>query len=485
MGILILLFLFIYSTWDNFYRNRNLPPGPTPLPLIGSILHIKKGRLVKSFIKLWDQYGSVYTLYFGSRPVVVLCGYETVKEALVDRGEEFGGRGPLPVMDKFAQGYGIGHANGERWKIMRSFTMKTLKSFGLAKKSSEWKIQKEAQYIVDEFRKFDGHPFDPSKKLLEAVSNVLCAVIFGNRFDYTDGRFSKLLDIVDETFQLASSSWGKLHIILPSLIDYIPGPHHRIIQLSEELAEFVHERVKASQKSLDLSSPRHFIDSFLIKMEEEKKDPNTEFILRNLLVIVHNLFLAGTGTTSTTLRYGLLVLLKYHEVQVLGHKEIDDIIGRNRAPTLQDRNRMPYMEAMIHEMQRFTDLIPMGVPRRTTKKVTLNGYTLPKDINIYPMLTTVLKDPNCFKYPTEFNPENFLNEKGEFKRNDAFMPLAAGKRICLGESLVRMELFLFLVTILQNFDLKSPVPVEELDITPNVSGLGNFPKPYKLAFIPR
>ncbi|KAG8540219.1 hypothetical protein GDO81_019695 [Engystomops pustulosus] len=101
------------------------------------------------------------------------------------------------------------------------------------------------------------------------------------------------------------------------------------------------------------------------------------------------------------------------------------------------------------------------------------------------MLTTVLKDPTCFKFPTEFNPQNFLNEKGKFMKNDAFMPLAAGKRICLGESLVKMELFLFLVAILQNFDLKSPVPREELDLNPNVSGVANFPKPYTLAFIPR
>ncbi|XP_071981308.1 cytochrome P450 2G1-like [Engystomops pustulosus] len=485
MGILILLFLFIYSTWDNFYRNRNLPPGPTPLPLIGSILHIKKGRLVKSFIKLWDQYGSVYTLYFGSRLVIVLCGYETVKEALVDRGEEFGGRGPLPVMDKFAQGYGIGHANGERWKIMRSFTMKTLKSFGLAKKSHEWKIQKEAQCIVDEFRKFDGHPFDPSKQLLEAVSNVLCAVIFGNRFDYTDGRFSKLIDIVEETFQLASSSWGKLHIILPSSIDYLPGPHHRIIQLSEELAEFVHERVKASQKSLDLSSPRHFIDSFLIKMEEEKKDPNTEFILRNLLVIAHNLFLAGTGTTSTTLRYGLLVLLKYHEVQAKIHEEIDQVIGRDRVPCFDDREQMPYTQAVIHEIQRFCDVSPLNASHMVTKDVSFRGFHIPKGTEILPLLCTVHRDPKQFASPWKFNPNHFLDENGKFQRNDAVMAFSAGKRICVGENLARMELFIFLTTILQSFSLVSQVQLTEDDIAPKMSGFLNGPIDFELSFLPR
>ncbi|XP_075042088.1 putative inactive cytochrome P450 2G1 [Mixophyes fleayi] len=105
--------------------------------------------------------------------------------------------------------------------------------------------------------------------------------------------------------------------------------------------------------------------------------------------------------------------------------------------------------------------------------------------NVFPVLSSVLKDPTCFPYPNEFNPKNFLDENGEFKKNDAFMPLASGKKICLGEALVRMELFLFLVNVLQNFNLKSAVPPEELDITPDVSGFGNIPKPYKISFIPR
>ncbi|CAJ0966745.1 unnamed protein product [Ranitomeya imitator] len=90
MGILVVTCIIIYSTWDTFYRKRNLPPGPTPLPLVGTLLHIKRGEMVNSLMKLWSQYGSVYTLYFGSRPVVVLCGYEAMKEALIDQGDVFG-----------------------------------------------------------------------------------------------------------------------------------------------------------------------------------------------------------------------------------------------------------------------------------------------------------------------------------------------------------------------------------------------------------
>ncbi|KAG8549040.1 hypothetical protein GDO81_023008 [Engystomops pustulosus] len=152
-AILALICIFVFMTRNTTSRRCHLPPGPTPLPLIGSLLHIQRGALVPSLFKLWDQYGSVYTLYLGSKPAVVLCGYETVKEALVDRRDEFGGRGPIPVLERFTQGYGFILSNGKQWNILRNFTMK---NFGFGKKSSEWKIRKEAQCVVEEFRKLNA-----------------------------------------------------------------------------------------------------------------------------------------------------------------------------------------------------------------------------------------------------------------------------------------------------------------------------------------
>ncbi|XP_073454691.1 cytochrome P450 2C23-like [Aquarana catesbeiana] len=157
-AVLILLSCcyFIFSTWKTMYRKRGLPPGPTPLPLIGNLLNMRMGSMANSFVKLYEQYGSVYTLYFGLNPIIVICGYEAVKEALINQNDEFCGRGKLPTIGQFTKDYGLSLANGERWKKMRTFAFKTLRDFGLGKRSNEWKIQEEARCVVEEFRKSQG-----------------------------------------------------------------------------------------------------------------------------------------------------------------------------------------------------------------------------------------------------------------------------------------------------------------------------------------
>ncbi|XP_063794654.1 cytochrome P450 2G1-like [Pseudophryne corroboree] len=443
-------------------------------------------KIIISLIQLSEKYGDVFTIYLGSRLIVVVTGYNLVKEIYLDKGDDYLNRGEMPAWKPFFKNYGLIYTtNLERWRELRRFSLLTLRDFGLGKRNTEDRIQEETRCLVAELKKTEGSFCDPRHCLSRAVCNVIFTIMFGNRHEYGEKDIDTVLSYIYETFVMVSSAWGQVYEMFPGLMRFIPGHHHKITHLLKKLGQYVDNRVQINLKTLDPNNPRDYVDAFLIKMEKEKNNPDSEFNMENLLACTLQIFFAGVETVSTTLNYSFLILLKYPEVLAKVQKEIDHIIGRNRNPMVQDRKNMPYTEAMIHEMQRFTDLVPMGVPRRTIREVKLKGYTLPKDTDVLPMLTSVLKDPSCFKYPTEFKPENFLNEKGEFQKNNAFMPLSAGKRICLGEPLVRMELFLFLTTVLQNFNLKSPVPREELDITPNVSGLGNFPKPYKIAFISR
>ncbi|NXS39366.1 CP2CF protein, partial [Balaeniceps rex] len=152
---------------------------------------------------------------------------------------------------------------------------------------------------------------------------------------------------------------------------------------------------------------------------------------------------------------------------------------------LRDRGAMPYTEAVLHEAQRYLDLIPLGFIRTVKRDTQLGGFTVPKGCTIYPVLSSALRDPRHFKNPEAFDPRHFLDEKGGFKKSEAFMPFSAGGRMCVGESLARAQLFLFLTAILQRFQLRHPPGRPRLDLRPDVSGIMNVPRPFELCFCPR
>ncbi|XP_041516891.1 cytochrome P450 2C55-like isoform X2 [Microtus oregoni] len=422
---LVLSCLFLLSLWRQSSERRKLPPGPTPLPIIGNILQVDLKDISKSLKNFSKVYGSVFTLYLGRKPTVVLHGYKALKEAFIDHGDEFAGRGNFPMAEKIGKGHGIVFSSGRTWKEMRRFSLMTLRNFGMGKRSIEDRVQEEARCLVEELRKSNGSPCDPTFILACAPCNVICSIIFQNRFDYKDQEFLNFMNVLNENIEILSSPWM-----------------------------------------------------------QEKNNPKTEFTHENLFFSAADLFSAGTETTSTTLRYSLLLLLKHPEVTAKVQKEIDHVIGRHRSPCMEDRSHMPYTDAVLHEVQRFVDLLPNNLPHAVTCDIKFRNYFIPKGTTVIASLTSVLHDDKEFPNPERFDPGHFLDENGKFKKSDYFVPFSTGKRICVGEGLARMELFLFLTTILQSFNLRSPIDPNDLDVTPVNNGFVSLPPEFQICFIP-
>ncbi|KAG3256091.1 cytochrome P450 2A13 [Ictidomys tridecemlineatus] len=445
--------MVLMSVWRQRKLGGKLPPGPTPLPFIGNYLQLDTEQMYNCLMKLSKRYGPVFTVHLGTRRVVVLCGYDAVKEALVDQAEEFSGRGENATFDWLFKGYGVVFSNGERAKQLRRFSITTLRDFGVGKRGIEERIQEEAGFLIQAFRETCGAFIDPTFYMSRTVSNVISSIVFGDRFDYEDKEFLSLLRMIQGSFQFSATSTGQLYEMFYSVMKHLPGPQQQAFKELQGLEDFVARKVEQNQRTLDPNSPRDFIDSFLIRI--------------------------------TTLRYGFLMLMKHPEVEAKLHEEIDRVIGRNRQPKFEDRAKMPYTEAVIHEIQRFGDMIPMGLSRRVIKDTKFRDFFLPKGTEVFPMLGSVLRDTKFFSNPEDFNPQHFLDDKGQFKKSDAFVPFSIGKRYCFGEGLARMELFLFLTTILQNFCFKSPQAPQDIDVSPKHVGFATIPRTYTMSFLAR
>ncbi|KAG5262887.1 hypothetical protein AALO_G00280090 [Alosa alosa] len=309
---------------------------------------------------------------------------------------------------------------GPKWQEHRRFALTTLRNFGMGKRSMEEKILEETQHICAEVEKHAGKSMDPQHLFHFAASDIVCSIIFGSRFDYDDPYFKNLILMIEELTKLVFDPWA----------------------------------IRA--------------------------DKGTTFEDSQLAAMLFDLLIAGTDTTSNTLRTATLYLMTHPHIQERCYQEIEEVLGSREEVCFEDRLSMPYIQAMIHEAQRLADTVPLSMFHTTTTDTHIQGYNIPKGMMVIPFLSSALREEGQWKFPHGFNPENFLNERGEFVKPDAFMPFSAGSCMCLGEGLARMELFLILVTLLRRFRLVWP---EEKGVPDYgmVFGGTQAPKPFHVA----
>ncbi|CAI9614431.1 unnamed protein product [Staurois parvus] len=247
----------------------------------------------------------------------------------------------------------------------------------MGKKSLEERVTEEAMYLCTEFKSHRGHPFDPCYFINNAVSNVICSIVFGERFEYDDAKFLQLLHLFDESLRAASGFLAQILNEVPWLMN-IPGLANRVLQAQYSLNAFLRDIITEHKKSFKPDNIRDYIDAYLLEIEKAKGEENTSFNETNLFLTTCDLFGAGTETTSTTLRWALIYMLLYQDIQSKVHEEIDRVIGRERKPTMEDLLEMPYTNAVIHEIQRCGDISPLALPHMTYRDMEIQGYFLPK-----------------------------------------------------------------------------------------------------------
>lgn len=453
--LVIFLLALVLGLWFTSGKQENLPPGPTPLPIIGNMIQVaghKKQWLM--YMEWRKQYGDVISVKIGVNRMVVVLGWDLIREGLLDNASIMADRPSwLYVINLVFKQKGMFWSNGNTWKDLRKFSVVHLRDFGVGKKSLEERVQDEANILVESFNKNLGEKFYPRSLFCYAVSNIICGIIFGNRFDYDDEKFIELYSYLDFLFK-------NLGLQVPEnffpFLKYIPtrSPAKPIINNDQKIRSYFHKRIQEHRETFDPDNPRDFLDMYL-KLEHEHK--NTETLSEeNVFRVMVDLFLGGSETTATTMTWVFLYLIRYPHVQKKCHEELDRVVGHGRQVSLSDKGELNYLLATIQEVQRIASTVPFAAPHAATADMKLGGYTIPKGSMVLYHIFSAHHDPKYWNNPEEFRPERWLSPEGKLLKKEAFLPFSVGPRSCIGEPLAKMELILFIATLLQNFTFHTP-----------------------------
>ncbi|XP_069486964.1 cytochrome P450 2U1 isoform X2 [Ambystoma mexicanum] len=459
-AVLLVLRWLLSSLW-NYGRLlfTKAPPGPRPLPLVGNVgailapswllsklSGIAGGKKVKRglgfpvngsvvpphlfFTSLTKLYGNIFCVYIGTRMLVFLGDFPTVRDAMVNHADVFSDRPSVPMVNFITKRKGIVFAPyGSVWRQQRKFAHSTLRHFGLGKLSLEHKVIEEFKYVKKEMLTHGTEAFDPLPIINNAVSNIICSVAFGRRFDYTDKEFTTMLCFASRGLEISINSQAILSNLC-SWFYYLPfGPFKELRQIVNDVTAFLKRIIVQHRDTLDPENPRDFVDMYLLHVADEKKiNSATIFSEDYLFYIIGDLFIAGTDTTTNTLLWCVLYMALHPDIQEKVQSEVDAVIGRDRPPSLIDKPSMPFTEATIMEVQRMTVVVPFSVPHMASE--------------------------------------------------------TTGRRVCMGEQLAKMELFLMFVNLLQSFSFALADDSEKPAMEGRF-GLTLAPYPYKIKITPR
>ncbi|GFO14271.1 cytochrome p450 ii f2-like protein ii [Plakobranchus ocellatus] len=470
---------------------RKLPPCPVyTLPLIGNILSVDQNP--RKQIKAWHrQCGDLFRLHFGSTLVVVVSGYSKIKETLVKKSSMFSDRPLLFVNEVIGLGKsGIVFNSGAVWKEHRAVTLHIFKDFITKDNLFLPKIEEEIHFFVEALANMEGKAVDIRHFVYTSTFNIICSFVVGKRFDYDDNRFQYAIDTFDKLLE-CSISTAPLDFF--PFLKYLPGDIFKARRLEkhtmnfkQKVIDFISEVEESDRTGDKYGDADNFISAYNSKRNEKLKNGKETTLSRNnLLRTIMDFFGAGTETVSATIAWCLIYILNNPGVQTKIHEELDREIGRERAPTLEDKAKLPYLEAVIKETQRLASVVPFSVMHVTTQNVTVGDYLIPKGTTIFPNLDSVLHDSAIWGADAdEFHPERFLNKDGSVLHKEEFIPFSTGGRVCLGENFAKMELFLFLASMFQKFKFECPDPLKPPSLE-SIFRIACLPKPFKIKIVTR
>ncbi|XP_036793166.1 steroid 21-hydroxylase [Oncorhynchus mykiss] len=446
-------------------------PGPLSLPLLGNMLELAHDHLPSHLTSLARRYGNIYRLKCGNTTMVVLNSGDIIREALVKKWSDFAGR-PHSYTGDVVSGGGRSISLGdysEEWTAHRRLAHNALQR--CSQQSLHGVIQKQALHLRQVLLDYNGRAADLSEDFTVAASNVITTLAFGKEYEKSSAELQRLHGCLNEIVSLWGSPWISALDSFPLLRKLPNPPFSRLLKEVARRDDIIRTHLDEykMQAPSKTSEEAIAITSALLNGLGKPQDTTQGVVLTDTHVHMAtvDLLIGGTETTAAWLSWTVAFLLHRPEVQYRVYDELCSVLD-GRYPQYSDRHRLPVLCAVISEVLRLRPVAPLAVPHRAIRDSSIAGYFIPKNTVIIPNLFGAHHDPAVWTDPYAFKPERFLEGGGASTR--ALLPFGGGARLCLGEAVAKMELFLFTAYLLRDFQF---VPAESQTSLPDLTGVAS------------
>uniref|UniRef100_A0A672ZSC0 Steroid 21-hydroxylase n=1 Tax=Sphaeramia orbicularis TaxID=375764 RepID=A0A672ZSC0_9TELE len=442
-------------------------PGPPGFFLIGNMMELTHDHLPIHLTNLAQRYGSIYRLKCGNTTMVVLNSSEVIREALVKKWSDFAGR-PVSYTGDIVSGGGCSISLGdynEKWRAHRRLVHSALQR--CCQKSLHEVIERQALHLRKVLMDYDGSAVDLAEDFTVAASNVITTLTFGKEYDKSSVELQQLHSCLNEIVALWGSSWISALDSFP-LLRKLPNPvFSRLLKEVTKRDDIIREHLN-NYKSQDNKS-EDAITGSLLRGIDQHQNSEEDVLLTDIHVHMAtvDLLIGGTETTAAWLSWTVAFLLHRPEVQTGVYEELCTVL-EGRYPKYSDKHRLPVLCSLINEVLRLRPVAPLAVPHRAIRDSSIAGYFIPKGTVIIPNVFGAHHDPAVWSEPYSFRPERFV--EGGSCSTRALLPFGGGARLCLGEAVAKMELFLFTAYLLRDFQFILP---NNSDSLPDLRGVAS------------
>ncbi|KAK9076728.1 hypothetical protein SSX86_005062 [Deinandra increscens subsp. villosa] len=460
-----IIFLTFLLHVIGLHRNRKMPPGPLGLPIIGNLLDLGP-KPHESLAKLSAKHGPLMTIRLGHITSVVASTPDAARQILQRNDEACSGRNVPDAVASFADNdvalLWI-PANSE-WRTIR----KALSTY-LTHQHKLDSLRDLRQSVLDgtlEFLRESGRKnvgVDIGKLAFATALNQMSNTCLSqNVTNYESDDIGGFKTAVKTIMRVV----GKFNIadIFPVLKPLDPQNIRRQAKAAYEWFDkitegFVNERLKRRESKL----PRFgdMLDSLL----DYSEDNEANFTLKHIKILLVELFLAGTETSSNTTEWAMTELLLNPDMFLRVREEVTSTVGEDGKIHEAKLLDLPYLQSVIKETMRLHLSVPLLVPHKTETEVKLGKYTVPKNTQILVNAWAIARDPRHWENPIRFEPERFLGKELDYKgQHFNFIPFGSGRRMCPGIPLAHRVVSLMVASFVYHFDWKLPHVREEMDM---------------------